>query len=588
MTYFKILGCTAVALLFMTIATYSNSLNNSFHFDDTHTIVNNIYLRNISNIPLFFKDGTTFSTRPTNQTYRPIVSTTLAIDYWLGNGLSNTFYFHLSMICIFLLQGILMYFLYLRIFEQVQKNSRQEFVSLLAVGIYILHPANAETINYIISRSDSYSTCLLVLSMVLYIRSALCRRWHLYLFPLAVGMLTKPITAVFPLLLVLYLLLFATEDTSSAEGGKKWTAAVLSALIKVTPAMVFTLLMSLFVKKMNPPAWVPGGGHLYNYLITQPYVILKYFNSFFLPVNLSADTDLTPFTTITDIRFIYGSLFLAGLITLAVFSSKPKHLRPIAFGLYWFLLTLLPTSIFPLAEVMNDHRVFLPYIGLMISVSWSVKLILDYLSMQFTQSILLKTAAVTVMFFVLAGFSYGTYQRNEVWKTEESLWLDVTKKSPNNVRGLMNYGVTLMAKADFAGAEKYFLEAMRLDPGYGILNTNLAILYETIGRLDEAETFFKKAISIQPRSPDVYFCYGRYLKKRGRYSEASKQLEKTLQLSTAHLEARYILMESYLWLGETKKVAVIAEETLRNIPGDKQSIIFLNSVTNDSITKFTQ
>ncbi|NNU33457.1 hypothetical protein HK413_03480 [Mucilaginibacter sp. S1162] len=33
--------------------TYSNHFQNDFHFDDSHTIQNNVYIRNIHNIPLF-------------------------------------------------------------------------------------------------------------------------------------------------------------------------------------------------------------------------------------------------------------------------------------------------------------------------------------------------------------------------------------------------------------------------------------------------------------------------------------------------------------------------------------------------------
>jgi len=40
----------------------------------------------------------------------------------------------------------------------------------------------------------------------------------------------------------------------------------------------------------------------------------------------------------------------------------------IGFGLLWYLIALLPTSLFPLAEVMNDHRTFLPYIGFVIAL----------------------------------------------------------------------------------------------------------------------------------------------------------------------------------------------------------------------------
>src|SRR5215831_13611445 len=65
-------------------AAYANHFHNSFHFDDAHTIVTNGAIRDLRNIPLFFRDATTFSSLPSNQSYRPLVSTLLAVDYSLG------------------------------------------------------------------------------------------------------------------------------------------------------------------------------------------------------------------------------------------------------------------------------------------------------------------------------------------------------------------------------------------------------------------------------------------------------------------------------------------------------------------------
>ena len=77
-------------LVLAILAAYSNHFQNSFHFDDAHTIVNNAVIRDLRNIPFFFRDATTFSSLPSNQSYRPLVSTLLAIDYQLGGGLNRS------------------------------------------------------------------------------------------------------------------------------------------------------------------------------------------------------------------------------------------------------------------------------------------------------------------------------------------------------------------------------------------------------------------------------------------------------------------------------------------------------------------
>ena len=76
------------------VAAYANSFGNSFHFDDSHVIEDNLYIRSLANVPRFFRDASTFSALPQNSTYRPLVSTTLALDYWLGGGL-DPWQFHL-------------------------------------------------------------------------------------------------------------------------------------------------------------------------------------------------------------------------------------------------------------------------------------------------------------------------------------------------------------------------------------------------------------------------------------------------------------------------------------------------------------
>src|SRR5437868_9323676 len=81
-------------LLLVLLAAYANHFQNSFHFDDAHTIVNNAAIQSLKNIPRFFTDARTFSSLPSNQSCRPLVSTLFAIDYKVG-GL-NTFAYHLS------------------------------------------------------------------------------------------------------------------------------------------------------------------------------------------------------------------------------------------------------------------------------------------------------------------------------------------------------------------------------------------------------------------------------------------------------------------------------------------------------------
>src|SRR5579871_5701547 len=131
--------------------TYANSFHNGFHFDDFHTVVDNPAIRELRNIPHFFTDATTFSVLPANRTYRPFVSTSLAIDYALGHGYSP-FWFHLSTFALFLLQLAAMQLLFISILNAVNPDRNNTLIYAIAVACYELHPASAETVNYIIQR----------------------------------------------------------------------------------------------------------------------------------------------------------------------------------------------------------------------------------------------------------------------------------------------------------------------------------------------------------------------------------------------------------------------------------------------------
>src|SRR6185437_8094213 len=96
-------------LALILLAAYANHFQNSFHFDDAHTIINNAAIQSLKNIPAFFRDATTFSSLPSNQSYRPLVSTLFAINYRLG-GL-NPLAFHGSIFALFIALVLLIAFL---------------------------------------------------------------------------------------------------------------------------------------------------------------------------------------------------------------------------------------------------------------------------------------------------------------------------------------------------------------------------------------------------------------------------------------------------------------------------------------------
>ncbi len=559
----KLFRSSLIGLVFLVLLTYSNHFNNSFHFDDTHCITDNAYIRSLNNIPKFFKTAEAFSSLPANQTYRPMLTTLYALDYSIGQ--FNVIWYHVPIFLFFLLQGFLMYLLIIKIFNVSWPNPLNKYFALFAVGWYMVSTANADTINYISSSSDSISTFWVVAGLVSYIYLNGWKKYLACIVSLIIGTLFKQSALVLPALLAVYAFLFEKTDNGLLK-------RIIHSAVVAIPFFILSAGLYLLQAKLTPPTYVTGG-NTYNYIITQPFVILHYFQTFFLPIGLSADSDWVPLTSITSTRFMIGIAFLIVIDGVAVvLYNKPKY-APIAFGIAFFSIALLPATLVPLAEVMNDHRAFFAYIGIVIAATWVIRLVFEKAESDEN----FKKVLPGFMMLIILGNAVGTFMRNMVWHDEESLWHDVSVKSPENGRGLMNYGLALMAKGDYKGADDYYGRALKLLPDYSYLYENIAILKAAQGQKEEAENNFKRAIDLGPGVPVLYYYYAKYLREQGRDNDAIQMLKKSIELSPAEVNSRYMLMQVYQDEQDWPSLAQLANETLRVLPGDATAQGYLNN-----------
>ena len=550
----------ASILALAAFAAYANHFQNGFHFDDFHTVTDNVFIRDMANVPRFFADASLSSTLPDHHMYRPLVTSSLALDYWLGHGLTPV-WFHIGTFLLFELQLVLMFLLFRRIMESAIPGPGSLWTAFFATLCYALHPANAETVNYVIQRADLYCTLGVVAGLVWFASQPAGPRYGWYMIPPALAYLSKPPALVFPFILLFYV--FLIEQNGAIVGGDRaaqkarWIASLRAAL----PAFVITAVFAVLQARMTPPSFQAGAQSPWLYRITQPYVAVYYFKSFFLPTELSADTDWgyvrSPFST----NAVTGYVLVALLVWAAVRCTRRHETRPIAFGLLWFLIALLPTSLMPLAEVTNDHRMFFPFVGLSLAVFWSLRLALDAHPAW-------RRLALAGLVLIFAAEAAGTHQRNQVWRTEESLWRDVVAKSPENGRGMMNYGLVLMSHANYSDALAYFERALAFTPNYPTLEINLGIVNGGLHRDAEAERHFERALNLAPNSSDSYYYYARWLHERGRTAPSANLLQAAIAKNPMDFNARHLLLIEYAELHDEAAVQALARETLQLAPTD--------------------
>lgn len=549
------------ALVFAVSLAYVNSFDNGFHFDDYHTVVNNPAIRSLGNIPRFFTDAKTFSVLPANQTYRPVVSTTLAFDYWMGDGL-KPFYFHIGTFLIYLLQLLAMVFLFRIVMNRTRPGKNHLLLATLAAAWYGLHPAMAETVNYVIQRGDVYAACGVVCAMLLYAAAPGWRRYGVYLLPFVLALLSKPPAIVFPALLFAWLAMF------EAPAGRRYGYAARRAL----PSLVVGCAGMVLEEAMTPKSFTPSTLSSFSWYVTEPYVLMRDFWTFFLPLHLDVDTGLRAFQSV-NADAVAGFAFLAALVSAIALLAMWERLRPIAFGLLWFLAGSLPTALYKLSEVTNDHRLFLPFIGMALACTWAGYLGVDWIARR-TRWPWGWKGGVALALVLLGACGWATHIRNRVWHSNLSLWYDDVLKSPHNGRGLMNYGLAEMETGHYEIALHYFEQALVYTPNYPTLEINLGIVNGALadegqpGRAAAAQRHFLRAIALAPGDDEAHAYYGRWLLLEGNPQAAVQQLGEAVRLNPAGLMQRDLLMEAEMKLGATMAARQLAVQTLRLTPAD--------------------
>ena len=523
-----------IITVIVTVLVYSNHFHNPFFFDDSHTIVNNSAITTLENWTDFFSNPETFSSLPANRAYRPMVTFLNAVDYSISGELNpTTFHIHIffwHLVTVFL-------FLILVVHLSKKANFLLDFKTKVFIVFtslfFATHTINAETINYICARSDSFSTLFVLVSLLLFINQK-TRKYYLYLPSFLIGIWTKQTAVMFIPILFFYIILF--EPKTHYELAKSSISRWITSVIKImwVPTIFGAALFLVNQLYLTPSSTVSSNFNVtkFEYVSTQFYVILHYFGNFILPTDLSADPDIEIISPWYDKRILLGLFLILTLIFTAFKCAKNQKTRPIAFGIAWFFVALLPTSLVPLFQIANDHRMFFPFMGIFIAVGFTA---FHYYKLIKKQQY--KWSFVIVVLLLISSYSVGTHERNKVWSSTESLWYDVTIKSPNNGRGLMNYGLSLMAKGDYDNAEVYFIQAHEKSPNWYTVKINLAILYGAKGDKKQAENFFNQAINLNSSAPDPEYYYARYLFKNNQYEKALSLVNKALAKSPNHLSS---------------------------------------------------
>ncbi|MEO5358125.1 MAG: tetratricopeptide repeat protein [Nitrospirae bacterium YQR-1] len=506
----------AAVILVLTLIAYSNTFDAPFHMDDAGNIINNALIKDYRNFinPLRVGSGT----MEYGFKSRFVGYFTFALNYWFFG--TDVFSYHVFNITVHLINSLLVFILIKLLLDTPVISAfrkHYEYLPFITAIVFALHPVQTQAVTYIVQRLASLSALFYLAAVVFYLATELNKSkkrffyYALALISTVLAMKTKETAFTLPFMLTLTEFSFFQEDIKKKL--KKLSPFYLTlAIIPLTlyggAAKTGVLTESLSVASYDEIS-------RWDYLFTQFPVIVQYLRLMFLPLGQNLDYDFPIFNSFFDFRVVSSFLLLFGLLALSVYLyRKAGHITRIAgFGILWFLLALsVESSIVPIADVIFEHRLYLPAAGLFLSVFAGVSCMtvkLNEKNLDFRKYFIMPAVLLTVTLTVL------TYARNSLWRDRVALWQDTVQKSPNKARPHNNLGNALFAAGQTEGALKEYLEAVRLKPQYYEARYNLGKAYEKLKKPELAELEYKEAIRLKPDFAEAFNNLGGIYEKRG-------------------------------------------------------------------------
>lgn len=385
---------TVTFLAACVLVVYSNTFNTTFHFDDTHQIVENYKLRDLKNLPEIIKGQ------------RGVTMATFALNYAAG-GLNAAGY-HVVNTLIHFINGILVYFL---LFSTLRTVSADELwskkIAAFSALLFAVHPVQTQAVTYIVQRMESLASLFFLSGLLIFLKavtaSTRTKRVILYacvVLTYFVGFKSKEIAITLPAVIFLYDLYFLSGGKIREVAGRWPLYAVLAAIVvyltfsTIVPMGGFDDLSEessgLAAVAAAPSGEGPSMGFGVKtispreYLFTQFNVLFYYMTLLVVPANQNLDYDFPVSRGLFEVpRLNEGAvlnipipppavslvlhLFIIGLaVYLFVRSRKgtgPARLV-LSFFILWFYIILSPTSSFiPIIDVIFEHRLYLPSLG---------------------------------------------------------------------------------------------------------------------------------------------------------------------------------------------------------------------------------
>jgi len=547
-------AAAAAALVLAVVAwvAYRHSLTVPFQFDDVPHIVENplVHLAQLGWEPL-----ARLLARP-----RGLPLATFALNYRVG-GLDPRGY-HLVNLAVHAANGVWTFLIARRLLARwTGLDGRERFAgALVAALLFVAHPVQTQAVTYVVQRMASLGAFFGLAAAFCYLeargRSGRGRALALGAAGAAwlLAVWCKENYFVLPVVLIGADALLVADWREALRRHRPALAIGLAALLAVgiAAAAAFGDILE--------PEHRRFGFSLGQRLLTQPRVIFHYLSllAWPHPGRLRVDYNYPPSTSLLEPAATLPALL--GLALGAAAAWRWRGRAPlVAFGAAWFLGNLLPeSSVLPI-DLVFEHRLYLPSLGVFVPCGAG----LAWVGARALRS---RWAVWAMAAPITAALAAASDARNLAWNDVLALNLEVASEGPARARTLLTIGSERTGRGDLAGAEEAFREALRVEPGNPVAEQNLGVVALKRGDLPEAERRLRTATELAPGSKQAWATFGSFFLEAGRPEEAGRAWKRALEIDPAFAPAILGLAAIRFRAGDAPGAAPLAEAALQADP----------------------
>ena len=537
------------AIFLLTILSFSPVLQNEFvNWDDPDNFLENLNYRGLrwSNLTWMF---TTFHMT----LYRPLTWITYGFDYLLWG--MEPFGYHLTSLFLHAVNGLLFYFLTLRILamaypEPARRDYWFNIAAAFAALLFALHPLRVEAVAWASARESVLGGGFFLLTVLFYLRtvgrpnSSFAHYWiwtTITWLSFVFSLLSKVSGVTLPLvLLVLDIYPLRRLDADA----RTWLRPPFRrVLLEKTPFVIVASIISVIgvlAKERFGTVATLADYDVLTRVNQVMYGMAFYIWKTVVPLELSPLYEKLSYHMKFSALDIRSTLAVLTLTTGFVLARKRWPAGLASWLCYAFILTPVLGFIPYGPQIVADRYSYLS------NLSWAMLAgagLHTCRPLRFDER---KTARFYILVCVVAGLVVATlasltWNYAKVWHDSERLWRHALAIDPKSSFAHNNLGLVLAQRGETSEAMRKFREATEIDPNFAEAHNNLGHLLVSQGSLEEGIQELRKAILIKPAFAEAHNNLGNALAERGELNEAVKQLHEALRANPEYAAAFYNL-----------------------------------------------